>query len=118
MKEIISNFIAWIEVQFEAWIERRRERRECPTCRVLEQQLFHANNEKEKLLNQIIELTRPTREVVEDTKEYEPINRRTIPWPMRKAELERNDRETAARLEQIRKANEDLEKELDIKQDA
>src|SRR5574338_82471 len=115
MKEMIANFIAWIEVQFEAWIERRRERFECPTCRVLEQQLFHANNEKEKLLNQIIELTRPMKEVVEEPKDYEPINRRAIPWPMRKAELERNDRETAAKLDAVRRANEDLEKELDIK---
>jgi len=89
----------------DRWLEFRREDRKCKSCIVLENQLFVANNDREKLLDQILELTQPKKEpvIINEEVKHEPIRPAKTPWGVRRQLLEQEDR---AKAEIIRKRNE------------
>lgn len=109
--------LIWLKEQFELWLERREEARKCQTCEVLKEQLYIANNEKQKLLDQIIELTNPKELPQAEQQTFEPIKPRIVPWHVRKQLLEAEAREQARLLRDasnpdIQKSNQELEDEL------
>lgn len=71
----------------------------CKSCETLQLALDQANREKHDLLNALMQLSQPRTEP--DSKPYVPLETDTkskfVPWRVRQAELEANDRE-AARL--------------------
>ncbi len=103
--------IEWIKLQFEAWIERRIQAKQCLTCEVLKEQLFIINTEKAKLLEQLIELTNPARPVEAIIEEYKPIMPKIVPWHIKKNMLEADARAEAEILRK-KKETEDLEAEV------
>jgi hypothetical protein len=104
----------------------------CNSCETLKNQLEKANYDNKRLLDQIILLTNPKTEIVTaQPEETAPIFSMGKTWNIRKAELERESRNTAelerrkkleeAQLKtatQIKKTDEnritELEKELEI----
>lgn len=117
MKFLINWFTQFIDRWWEAREERKQQELEdlrCPTCKILEQQLFLANNEKDALLKQLLEITKPQVEVrVEEEREFKPL-KRPLPWHVMRAELEKNDLETAKKMKAVQEANKELEKELGL----
>jgi hypothetical protein len=113
---IEDNMIDWLKQQFESWIERRAQRRECLSCNTLRDQLFIANNEKQKLLDTIVELTNPKQPVVEKQEEFKPIPGKMIPWHLKRQMLEAESRASAKiakeRAAELGEANDNLEDEL------
>lgn len=107
--------IEWLKLKFDEWIERREKRRECTSCETLREQLFIANNEKQKLLEQLIEINNP-KAAVQEEKEFEPIQPRIVPWHIKRRMLEAESRKEAELLkvkkEEISEANQKLEEEV------
>jgi hypothetical protein len=117
LKEYIGiRMIDWLKQQFESWIERRAQRRECLSCNTLRDQLFIANNEKQKLLESLIELTNPKQPELVKQEEFKPIPGKMIPWHLKKQMLEAESRASAKiakeRAAELGEANDDLEDEL------
>jgi hypothetical protein len=83
----------------------------CKSCEVLKQQLEISNGEKAQLLDQLLNITKP--KVYESiTHEVDPIRPKVIPWHVRQKMLEQQSKENAAAMERVKKANEELEKEV------
>ena len=83
----------------------------CNTCEVLKMELALAHNQNEKLLNSII---RPEPTPIVETETPRAIMPKHVPWHIKRAELEKADRQQAERLrENFTKTEvEDLEKEV------
>lgn len=85
--------------------EQALELRVCHSCETLKSQLEFQN-----LL--IRELTHKSETEIVNTGEFKPIAPKHIPWAVRRAQLEREDRELAARL-RMEKNKEITENDLD-----
>jgi hypothetical protein len=99
-------------------MELARGDKQCKSCDTLHTQLDIVNFEKKALLDQLIALTNPKIETIQQpTTEYQPVKPKTIPWRVKQQMLEESDR---ARAEILRnKADEikgisELEKEMNI----
>lgn len=101
------------------------EEKQCQNCETLRQLLDQERYEKSRLLDQIIELTKPiiVNEVREKSEEPKPLQSH-IPWKVRRAILEQEDR-VKARIEKEHKLTEvkpltvaELEKKLGVNEDA
>lgn len=109
--------IDWLKQQFELWIEYRHSRRECQSCNTLREQLLIANNEKQKLLDTIVELSKPEQPIVQNEPVvHEALQPKRVPWLVRKQMLEKEDR-LAAQLRkdkqnEINQSNQELENEI------
>jgi len=69
-----------------------REYEPCKGCEVLKTQLEIANRERAELLQTMISLVKP--EVIQHpVKAVSPIINKSVPWAIRKKQLEENDRE-------------------------
>jgi hypothetical protein len=92
----------------------KEEQEGCRSCEHLRLLIEQERSEKAKLLNSIIELSRPKEEVRTVAPEnLKPIKPRFIPWEVRRAELEANDRKQAQILkEQGQISVKDLESEM------
>lgn len=104
-----------------------RERQEshiCLSCETLKDQLARVNDEKKQLLDSILEANKP---VVEQprTDDKESIQSKFVPWRIRQATLEAEDRQRAGLLKKKQEEmksipkvdTSDLEKELEIVQE-
>lgn len=94
------------------------EPKACETCEVLKVQLELANSREQRLLNELMKENASYPPEL-DTNEIEPIRPRIVPWKVRQAELEKQDRlklktlqEHDKELEELRGKNEKLENEL------
>jgi hypothetical protein len=101
-----------LEIQYE-FKERKlkliAESKVCESCEVLKMQLSLAQQEKEKLLNLIVDKHQPEPvQVIRETPE--PIKPKHIPWAVRRQALEAESRETARILAQ--RKIEELEKKV------
>jgi hypothetical protein len=107
--------IDWLKQQFELYIERRQQAKECLSCNTLRDQLFIANNEKQKLLETIVELTHPKPEPTVAMQELKPIAK-TVPWHLKRQMLEAESRASAKiakeKAAELHEANDSLEDEL------
>jgi len=85
-----------------------RELDRCKSCETLQSALDQANREKHDLLNTILRLSSGTKQV--EDKPYEPnleeVKPRQVPWRVRQAQLEAEDRRSAQILK-------DKQKEID-----
>jgi len=70
---------------------------ECKGCEVLKQQLTIANEEKKQLTETLLSLVKP-KTYEAPAIELQPIQSKVGLWSRRRAELERQDRETARTL--------------------
>jgi len=86
---------------------------DCKGCEILQHQIDNANAEKRLLLDSLLKITNPSAPVEEETRTYEPIAPRHMPWNVRKQMLEEKDR-MKAEEERIKKGIEDIEKEVGI----
>ena len=100
----------------------RIESKACNSCEVLKMQLDIANTEKRKLLDSI--LVKPIEEVSPEVN-YKEIKPRTVPWNVRRQQLEAEDRIKANLLKnkQVELKNDDkeleeLEKEMEMDNEA
>lgn len=84
----------------------------CKSCETLKQQLHIANLEKEQLLNQLLDITKPRVYESVSPKEVDPIKPKVVPWHIRQRLLENASRERADAERRMKEANEELEKEL------
>src|SRR3990167_3104822 len=94
--------------------EEKEESRICQSCEILKQQLESANYEKKELMNLFIEKQKiPESNFTEGLK---PIRPKTVPWNVRRQELEAEDRVRARLIKDapIPISVEDLEKEIGI----
>jgi hypothetical protein len=99
----------------------RLEELPCHSCETLQMQLSIANEEKNKLLNTILEMNKPKIEIPVEPRKIEPIHPKNVPWSVRRQMIEAEDRKAAEliakkKLEQ-QESNpeiEELEKELGI----
>lgn len=95
-------------------IEEELQLRACPSCETLRQQLALANQENARLLELIVKQHEPVVDKTEDAGLIQ-IPPKTIPWKIRKQELERADRERAQVLRRHSEESiNDLEKELGV----
>jgi hypothetical protein len=84
--------------QEEAKLERERESRVCNTCEVLRLQNAQLIEERDRLLDRLLNPSVPTEEKA-DTKEINPIlPKRFIPFSVRRQILEAEDRHKAELL--------------------
>jgi hypothetical protein len=90
------------------------EMRACASCETLRQQLEIANYEKRELLNKLI---RP--EPVVNEPNFNELRPKTVPWRVKREELEAEDRKRAAilkekekELNQVKSDVDELEKEV------
>lgn len=101
----------------------KREEDKCETCEVLKVELEAQRFNNRELLRTIIEMNLPEKVVQVSNEETKPITPKHIPWAVKKAALENEDRATAKilreRAEQTKKdkveeakTTEQLEKEL------
>jgi hypothetical protein len=88
----------------------------CRSCETLKEQLKIANQEKEQLLNSILEFTKPT--VVEhkdiNVKELQPLKTRALPWRVRAARLEAERRHEAKVKSSYEQRTRELEEEVGL----
>lgn len=92
---------------------------DCVSCKVLKEQLELANIEKTKLLNALLAVTNPpVKEEIIPTEIKRELSPKNIPWRIKRQMLEEEDRARAKIMnnvnKDINKANEELEKELEI----
>lgn len=88
---------------------------ECKSCETLKLQLEIANESNKRLLDTILEFTKPRMEEVSKTPvELESIKPKAIPWRIRKEMLESEDREQFRILKERQKSLEELEKEVGL----
>lgn len=96
------------------------EEKPCEACEVLKMQIGIINNEKERLLQQLLTLTQPRVEPAPIVVQPQELKRRTIPWNVQRQMLEAEDRKRAeimAQREQADKIAADiarLEKEVGV----
>lgn len=77
--------------------EQELELRVCQSCETLKTQL--------EFQNQLIrELTRRPEEIIQGSEDLKPIAPKFIPWAVRRAALEKEDRELASRLRMEKQA--------------
>lgn len=93
------------------------EERPCSSCETLKKQLEIVNYEKKELLNSILNIVKPQTE--ERTLiPIDPIKPKTVPWTIKRQQLEEADRARARKLREVEEENsksvEQLEKELGI----
>lgn len=116
------TFFNWLHHLFNPHCPFCEIKATCESCETLRQQLARVSNENEKLLNTIIELTKPVQITQEKEEKTEELKSKFVPWSTKRMELERNDRITAqinqTRLEEIKRNQKvdvsDLEAEMDI----
>lgn len=83
----------------------RREKR-CESCEILKQQLALVQNERNKLLDKLLESPEKV-EVEQPQIEYKDLKPKFIPWPVRQQILEK---ESAQRAKLMRDKTEEIEK--------
>ena len=88
--------------------------KECNTCHELREQLVHERNQNRELVKALVELTKPEKEVVYQSLEPHKPLQRNVPWPIRRAQLEEEDRRNAQVTAQKQEETAKLEKELGI----
>ena len=97
--------------------EERQENKYCESCDTLKAQLALANIERDKLLNRI--LNPPPIEPERSTApEPQAVKPRMVPWNVRRAMLEQEDREKAKLMREAPQPIEKLEEELGIVENA
>ena len=92
--------------------EEQLERSHCNTCQVLQLELASVKQERDKLLQRI--LNPPTESTMskDDIDELKPILPKAIPWNVRRQMLEAEDREKARLMQNAPKPIDELEKEV------
>lgn len=107
----IGNLIhRWLEPHCADCIAER----ECNTCAELREQLVHERNQNRELVKALVELTKPEKEVIYQSLEPHKPLQRNVPWPIRRAQLEEEDRRNAQVTAQKQEETAKLEKELGI----
>jgi hypothetical protein len=98
-------------------LDEVKESKVCLSCETLKQQLERANYENQRLLDKLV-FTEPKVEVPQ--KPVDISAPKNIPWNVRRQMLEIEDREKAKLIREAPKpiSTEDLEKELDVAQEA
>lgn len=89
----------------------------CKSCETLREQLALVNEDKRKLLEIILEKNKTIPEEINKPSEHKPVGSSYVPWNVRRAALEAEDREKARILrdrEPEQKEIEKLEKEIGI----
>lgn len=122
------------ELKEELKLERAEQREDiehshvCESCQTLTRQLEISNAEKERLLDKLLELTNPEKQII--TQEPARVSMpRAIPWNMRRQMLEAEDRRAAQLRRQAPKQDtvapvveradiKELEKELEVEDGA
>lgn len=78
----------------------------CEACEALKSEVEHLRYQNKRFMDNLLIKPEP-----ETAKEPVPITRpKTVPWPVRKAQLEREDREKAERIRAEAKASRDAAK--------
>jgi hypothetical protein len=90
----------------------RRDYEPCKSCEVLKQQLQISNDEKDRLLNQLLDITKPRVYEAVSPKDVDPIKPKIMPLHTRLRLLEQASREAAMAQARMKKDNEELEKEV------
>lgn len=91
----------------------------CLTCQVLQERLDSSERERKQLLDKVLELSSPKKEVEPEIKKEDlvPIMPQVVPWRVRQHMLEQEDRAKALLLRDKQKEIADLEKETGVKQE-
>ena len=94
----ILNWIRqWREMQLE-FAEKKRELNYCESCEVLKLQLAMANEEKQQLLDRILNpVIKPESKLI-DTPNLKPLMPTSMSWSARRQMLEAEDRAKARAL--------------------
>jgi len=88
---------------------------DCKSCETLTIQLKLANEERERLLNTIIDFVKPET-IQSNPRVIAPIIPKTLPWRMRKSLLENESIENARIIKEQELLTHKLEEELEIKE--
>lgn len=93
--------------------------KKCKSCETLQFALEQANREKHDLLNALLKLTSKDSEVITPANELsiDELKPRFIPWRIRQAELEANDRATAKLAKDKAEEMKSAEKDYTVKVD-
>lgn len=93
------------------------ESKECKSCDTLKLALDHLEYQNRELLKTILELSKPKVETVPTLtrEEIESLAPKTIPWHVKRRQLEAEDRETARIMKEKEKEIEDSKKDFTVK---
>lgn len=118
MNRIVKFFHELRHPHCEHCREEREDSEYCDSCETYRIQLERVNYEKNELLSKLLELTNPTKEVIEQ-KPIPITPPRTLAWAAQRQKLEADDRRKAAELKKNAprpdtevKSTEELEKEI------
>lgn len=97
---------------FIEWLRKKLNLPACKNCEVLMRQLEISNEEKRKLLNSILEFSKPIQPIISDKEEEKPVKPANLTtaknWRVQAALLEEEDRQKAQLM--ARKQQEELDK--------
>ena len=117
MREILYTIKEWIIHKFSVHCE---ECNICQNCEYLKLELSRQQIINQQLVAKIVSLNKPVPDVESpfNPKDWEPINKRHIPFRVKRQQLEREDREKLKTVKvDAKTTTEELEKELNISSD-
>lgn len=88
------------------------ENKVCQSCETLKMQLSIANSEKSQLLQSILSLNKPAEVQTAPSVNYENIKKQAMPWNVRKAMLESEDRKAAQLIAEHKKQADEIAKDI------
>lgn len=78
----------------------------CEVCEELKRMLYQEQVDKARLLTALVEVSKPERITEKITGQLpEPIHPKTVPWPVKQAQLEREDRARAIKKREQEEQN-------------